>query len=164
MLIPSGSPPLNMVKFFLATLFIIFLVAAGWYYLPVTLRDKVAAFIGIAASRDTGEIKTLVEDVILPSDPQERRAVLIGELKKNIALLKQKSPTGVLRQAAKKPTDGKVNEAASIEEIVGASEKILDELEVANGDASVREKITERIFDTIFSPKSAPVDCRPAGK
>lgn len=136
-----------MRKFILSTALLIFAVAVGWYYTPQNIRDQLTAFIGLAARRDTGEIKNFLADSVLPQDPKERRGVIIQELKKNVAELKRRSDP---KSAKEKTATPKV----TTEAIIGASEKALGELEKSNDDKPVSQTITERIIEKIL-PKSS---------
>ena len=146
-----------MKKFFVSTTLIIFSVSVGWYYTPNAIREKMVAFVGLAAERNTGEIKNFLADTILPSDPQERREVLIGELKKNIAEIK--------RWSDPKTAQGGKNTKIKTEttkELLEASEKALEELEKSSGDSSVGGVVADKILDAILpsSPTPSGKQCR----
>lgn len=140
-----------MRKFFLSTALVMFTVAAGWYYTPPQIRDKLTAFIGTAARRNTGEIKTFLADTVLPEDPKERREVIIRELKKNTAELKRRSDP---KSAKEKPAADKIQNITTAE-LIGASEKALEELEKSNEDKPVSQTVTERIIETILQKSSS---------
>ena len=146
-----------MRKFLLSSILIIFAVAAGWYYVPQDFKDKTAAFIGVAASRDTGEIKNFIGDVILPQDPEKRREVLVKELKKNLLEIKERIVKTEKDGKAAAPLK-KIN-AKTIEEIISSSEGIIKELEESNDDSSLGEKIQDRVLDLVL-PSKASGQCR----
>ena len=143
-----------MRKFLLSSILIIFAVAAGWYYVPQDFKDKTAAFIGVAASRDTGEIKNFIGDVILPQDPEKRREVLVKELKKNLLEIKERA-----MNTGKAITFPKKLNTKTIEEIISSSEGIIKELEESNDDSSLGEKIQDRVLDLVL-PSKASGQCR----
>lgn len=136
-----------MRKFILSATLLVSAIAVGWYYAPQNIRDQLTAFIGIAARRDTGEIKNFLQDSVLPQDPKERRGVLIQELKKNIAELKKRSDPSGTKEKIAAPN-------VKTEAIIGASEKALDELDKSNEDKPVSQTITERIIEKIL-PKGS---------
>ncbi len=138
----------GMKKFFLTSSALVFILAAGWHYLPQTSRGKVISFIGAAASRDTGEIKNFIGDVLLPPDPEKRRTVLVEELKKNFSEFKRRSSRdGSIKNG---PSSSSQLGKATTQQILGASEKILAELEAANDDKSLPREAAERILDIIL--------------
>lgn len=140
-----------MRKFFLSTALVIFTVAAGWYYTPPQIRDKLTAFIGVAARRDTGEIKNFLADTVLASDPKERREVIIQGLKKNIAEIKRRADP----KSAKEKTPASKIQAVTTPELIEASEKALEELEKSNEDKPVSQTVTERVIETILQKSSS---------
>lgn len=150
-----------MIRFFITTLLVISAVAAGWYYTPANVKAQILGFVGIAASRR--EIKNFIEDVVLPADPEERREILVQELKKNVGELKRRAVQGgaieagvaVAREDAASPALAK----AKTEEVIGASEKLLDELRQANDDKSVGGTIIERIIDRVL-PATQEIVCK----
>ena len=143
-----------MIRFFVGTIVIIVLVAGAWYYTPVSIKEKVLGFVGLAAPR--GEIKNLGEDVILPADPEERREVLVRELKKNVGELKRRAAKSGTVDAGMsisvRDTASPVIAKADTKEVIGAAEKLLDELEKSSGDKSAGDKILERIIERILPP------------
>lgn len=145
-----------MKKFFISTLLIVSSVSVGWYYAPQNIRERLTAFIGLAARRDTGEIKNFFEETVLPQDPKERRGVLIGELRKNIGEIKK-------RADPKAKGDGKNNiGVATTQELIEAAEGALGELEKSSGDASVGGAVADKVLDIILpsSPTQSPKQCR----
>ncbi|QQG45727.1 MAG: hypothetical protein HYW89_02305 [Candidatus Sungiibacteriota bacterium] len=145
------------MKFFVTILAILVFIAIGWYSLPADFREKAMAFIGIAGRRDRQEIRQFVEDAILPEDPKERRAVLIGELKKNIEEIKTVTVSskkinppknqGILSVAGQKTN-------TVPDELIKKSESIVKELENANFDIPIREKIIERVLEFVLPSKN----------
>lgn len=146
-----------MRKFILSTSLVLFLVAVGWYYTPPQIRDKISAFIGVAARRDTGEIKNFLADSVLPEDPKERREIIIQELKKNIAEIKRRSDP----KSAKEKSPASKVQSVTTEELIGASEKALDELEKSNEDNPTVQAITDRVLEIVVpGSSSGPKQCR----
>ncbi|MBI2640837.1 MAG: hypothetical protein HYW91_03055 [Candidatus Sungbacteria bacterium] len=139
-----------MKKFILSTMLVIFTIAAGWYYTPIQIREKLTAFIGVAATRNTGEIKNFLADSVLPEDPKERRGVLIQELKKNIAEIKRQSDP----KSANDKSPAAKAQTETTQELIGATEKALEELEKSNEDKPASQTVTERIVEIIL-PKSS---------
>lgn len=129
------------------------MIALGWYYVPQNIRDGLTAFIGLAARRDTGEIKTFLADTVLPEDPKERREVLIQELKKNISEIKKKATAESGNEKIISSHKGKV--VTEIDGLIGASEKALEELEKSNEDKPVSQTVTERVIETILQKSSS---------
>lgn len=144
-----------MFKFFIYTFLVIAALVIGWHYLPDYVRDRAVAFIGIAARGDKQEVKKFVEDVVLPKDPKEKRKVLLEELKKNITELKKRN---IVSQEIKSQTNYNTESVtplkkASADQLIGAAGGIIKELEDANGDGTIGQKITERIIDAILPPR-----------
>ena len=157
----------SIMKFFTTTLLAIALVAVGWRYVPQNVREKLLGAIGIAARGDRTEIKHYIQDVVLPKDPQERRAALAGELEKNIAELKRRieaDENGALAPDADAPDSGEPEagasdatiRAASARELIGAAGDMVKELESTNKDAPLVRKAAERILNAVL-PASASV-------
>ena len=144
-----------MRKFLLSSILIIFAVAAGWYYVPQDFKDKTAAFIGVAASRDTGEIKNFIGDVILPQDPEKRREVLVKELKKNLLEIKERA-----MNTGKAITFPKKLNTKTTEEIISSSEKIIKELEESNSDKSLAQEAGGKILDNVFPRRPTAEQCQ----
>lgn len=141
------------------------MLTAGWSFIPQQAKEKITAFVGIAASRDTGEIKNFIEDVVLPKDPRERREKLLLELEKNISEIKHRAAPVIskagIRETAKEP-EGAVTKnraAASLQQLVGASEKIIKELQESNDDKSLGQEAGGRILDIILPPRTEIPDC-----
>ena len=143
-------------------------VAAGWRYVPQDVRAGLLGAIGIAASGDRIEVKHFIEDVVLPKDPAARRGALTSELEKNIAELKSRieaSKSEIVAAATAadaSPSDASVSSApdakirrASSQELIGAAAGIIKELESVNKDASVGQRVIERILDTMLPAPSA---------
>lgn len=151
-----------MIRFFVGTLLVIAAVAAGWHYTPVNIKAQILGFVGLAAPRR--EIKNFIEDVVLPADPEERREVLIQELKKNVGELKRRAVrSGAIEAdapAAGQDAGSPALAKASTEKVIGGAEKLIEELEKSSGDKSVGGQIIERIIDRVLRV-SEPVECKP---
>lgn len=150
-----------MKKHFFLVVVLLFILTVGWYYLPINIRDKAAAFLGLALRRDSGEIKRFVADVALPQEPEKRRKVLLEELKKNVTEIKRRSATALKTSKEKDesypdnspdiPSSGKTYPTdASTKELITTSEQIIEELEKTISDQSLGRKLTSKILDTIF--------------
>ena len=115
------------------------------------------SFIGAAATRDTGEIKNIFKETVLPKNPEEKREVLIQELKKNLREIKEVAdPGNYISQNPKSSTAINKNTASSqnkIKELISSSENAIEKLEESNGDKSITEKITERVIEIILPGK-----------
>ena len=121
------------------------------------------AFVGAAAIHDTGEIKNMIKNSVLPQNPEEKREVLIRELKKNLKEIKEAtSPQTSLNQKLKSAVsvDPKPAPSQKIKELISSSESAIEKLEEANGDKSVTEKITERVLEIIM-PSKEKIECLP---
>jgi len=149
-----------MLKFLIYISVLVFAITISWHYLPPHIREKAAAFVGIARKGDKQEVKRFIEEVILPPDPKKRREVLLKELKKNITEVKQRFSNKTKDNAPAKTSSNESSFAsASSGELIGSAEDLIKELEEANDDASIGEKITERIIDTILPPQST-MECK----
>lgn len=134
-------------------------IAFGWFYIPNNAKNKMLAFVGAAVERDSGEIKNIFKDAVLPENPEEKRGILIQELKKKLKEIKE---TAVLPPLAnsKLKSAGLLDKNASskIKELISSSESAIEKLEEANGDKSVTEKITERVIEIIL-PSKEKTEC-----
>lgn len=150
-----------MIKFFIYTFLVITALVIGWRYLPDHIRNKASAFIGIAAKGDKQEVKRFVEDVALPKDPKEKRKTLLEELKKNVAELKRRNivPQGIKSSASDNTESATSLKKASADQLIGAAGGIIKELEDANNDESIGQKITERIIDAVL-PSRQEAECK----
>lgn len=148
--------PLYFMKFFGTALLMIVLAAVGWRYVPLGMRAGILAFVGIAAQGNRAEVKHFIQDIALPKDPQERRAVLAGELEKNIAELKRRAESGtggvaISFDAVTIPgASGTAIRTASAQELLNAAESMVKELESANKDEALGGKVMRRILDTVL--------------
>src|SRR3989338_1482235 len=136
-----------MKKALILTLFVSAALASGWYYVPSDTKNKMLAFVGAAAIHDTGEIKNMIKNSVLPQNPEEKREVLIRELKKNLKEIKEAtSPQTSLNQKLKSAVsvDPKPAPSQKIKELISSSESAIKKLEEANGDKSVRKKKTKK--------------------
>jgi len=152
-----------MKKIIILTLFVSAALASGWYYVPSDTKNKMLAFVGAAAIHDTGEIKNMIKNSVLPQNPEEKREVLIRELKKNLKEIKEAtSPQTSLNQKLKSAVsvDPKPAPSQKIKELISSSESAIEKLEEANGDKSVTEKITERVLEIIM-PSKEKIECLP---
>lgn len=130
-----------------------------WHYSPLPLRDKAGAWIGSVLRRDTGEIKSLAREIVLPQDPRERRQVLINDLKSNLTEVKKR----ILAENKKPPvataSSTRVAKVVTTESLVNSSEKLLEELEKASGDQPISEKLADRVLDALLPVKSESNAC-----
>lgn len=139
----------------------IVLAAAGWRYVPSGVRAGILGFVGIAAQGNRAEVKHFIQDIVLPKDPQERRAALAGELEKNIAELKRR--IGADQGGVTAPSDlgvtpdapGAAIRTASTQELLSAAASMIKELESANKDESLGGKVMGRILDTVLPASPA---------
>ena len=153
-----------MKKALILTLFVSAALAFGWYYIPSDTKNKMLAFVGAAAIHDTGEIKNIIKNSVLPQNPEEKREVLIRELKKNLKEIKEATnPQISLNRKSKSTASVNTNLAPSpkIKELISSSESAIEKLEEANGDKSVTEKITERMLEIIMPKASEKTECVP---
>lgn len=150
-----------MFKFLIYTFLVIVVLIVGWRYLPEHIRNKTAAFIGLAARGNKQEVKRFVEDVVLPKDIKEKRKILLEELKKNITELKGRN---IVSKEIKSQTNHNTESAtslkkASTDQLIGAAGGIIKELEDANNDESIGQKITERIIDAVLPSRKETAEC-----
>ncbi len=132
-----------MNKFFTTILVIIFASAVGWYFMPEGWRGKISSAASIALRGDKQEIKKFIGKTVLPEDPEKRRTVLLGELKKSLAEVKKGGADGLTSQ-----------------NFLGTVEEIVKDLEEANHDKSIIQKITERVVDKVFPVKNEAAQCK----
>jgi hypothetical protein len=150
-----------MIRFLASTIVLIVGLGAGWYYTPVGVKERVLGFVGLAAPRY--EVKNFIDDVVLPPDPEERREVLVKELKKNVGELKRRSiRSGTVEEKALAAVEAGASPAiaaASTASVAAAADKLLDELEKSSSDKSVGGQILERIIERML-PSQESVECR----
>lgn len=142
----------------------IVLVAVGWRYVPSGVRAGILGFVGIAVEGNRAEVKHFIQDIVLPKDPAGRRVALAGELEKNIAELKRRAGTDQGRAATSSNSGvtpdapGAAIRTASTQELLGAAESMIKELESANKDESLGAKVMGRILDGVLpTPPACPV-------
>src|SRR3989338_1305966 len=106
----------------------------------------------------------MIKNSVLPQNPEEKREVLIRELKKNLKEIKEATnPQISLNRKSKSTASVNTNLAPSpkIKELISSSESAIEKLEEANGDKSVTEKITERMLEIIMPKASEKTECVP---
>lgn len=143
-----------MRRLIISSILLITLVGIGWHYTPQRVRERLLGFVGVAARGDADGVKKAIGDLVLPKDPEERRRVLIGELKKNVDELKRRAIPGVEAETGapviRQSEAAEGAQAESAEAIIGNTEKLLGELAESNGDKSVGGTIVERIVERIL--------------
>lgn len=143
-----------MKKIFIYTILIIGGVTIGWYYLPEGAREKASAFIGTIWRGDKKEIREFVGDQLLPQDPKDRRSVLLNTLDKKIAELKKRVAAKAELISGKGPKrTGLDTNDGSAGAIIKEAEDIIKKLGAANTDASIREKVTDKILEIALPKK-----------
>lgn len=144
-----------MKNFFVYVLLFSLFLGGGWYYAPVSFREKAAAFVGFAIRHDTGEIKNFVENIAFPKDPEKRREILISELEKNITEFKRRGGSLAAKNQEKKSVLGQKTDIQnkSGAELIASSEKLIEELKQTSQNRSPSERIIERIMNTILPEK-----------
>lgn len=175
-----------MKKILFLILFVGIVVLVAWRHLPVEMRQKGAAFVGIALKRDGQEFKKFVEDAVIPQSSEKRREVLIKELKSNIQEIKRQvappykgeNPTAfssesVLQQKESEKNDLARPDAKSADnspfgevtkELIIRSEKVIQELEKVNNDNGLQREVASRVLDKILPSKEELTDCVSDGK
>lgn len=150
-----------MKKFLFSTILLIFIIAVGWYYLPISWRKQAAFLMAAVMGRDTGEIKNIVKNEILVSDQEKRKSVLVKELKKNIAEIKKQTGGGTKKNTKEDSSVSPIKSGdQTIGALIGASEKALEELEKIGGGGSSGEKIIERVVEYILPSAGQGGQCR----
>lgn len=129
-----------MKSFFAATFVFLFGFAVVWYYLSPATRDKTMAFIGSALQRDTREIAATLVDEFTPESPQEKEKALFSKLKENFTEVKSVLNKQDKESAAKN----------DVEKVLAESEKLVQELEAINKEDGVKEKLMDRVLDSVF--------------
>jgi DNA primase catalytic subunit len=141
-----------MIRLFFWTIVIAAGVWTGWYYTPAEIKGQILGFVGLASQRR--EVKNFIEDGVLPPDPEERREVVVKELKKNVGELKRRSiRSGTVEETALSAGEAGASPAiaaASTASVAAAADKLLDELEKSSGDKSLGGRIIERILERIL--------------
>lgn len=153
-----------MKRIVISTIFTFIALASGWYFVPNNIKSKTLAFVGAAVEHDSGEIKNIFKDAVLPENPEEKREILIQELKKNLKEIKEAAilpPFANQKLKSAGPPDKNI--ASKIKELISSSESAIEKLEEANDDKSVIEKITERVIEIILPDKETD-ECVPAAK
>lgn len=132
------------MKNVITILFVIGLASAvGWYFMPEGWRGKISSAASVTLGGNKQEIKKYFKDEILPQDPEKRRTVLLEELKKSLTEVKKEGAGGLASQ----------NFLASAEEIV-------KDLEEANHDKTLSQKIVERVVNKILPVKNETAECK----
>ncbi len=126
------------MKLIISSIIGILALAVFWYYVPEPTRNKVVTFTGKAVQYDPKEIPALAKNEFLPKNPEEKREVLIAELKKNIENIKA---------------------GTEIPKSIIEAEKLLAELAVANKEKTVATGVLNRALDLVL-PSKAP-ECAP---
>lgn len=148
-----------MKKTIFGGLLIAGLVWAGWRYVPPRTREALLGFIGMASRRARGEdvpaaeIRSAIEDAVLPADPAKRREMLTRELRRNISDLRRRAVieaegAGAAIAAGFVPDDKLASTTAA--DVLADTERIVKELEGANQDASAGTRVIERIIERIL--------------
>ena len=159
-----------MKHFFFLTLFIIAVVAIGWRYLPQQIREKASALVATALGRNSGDVERFlresVRSKVLPQSPEKRREKAtqelkkyVGELKKRISARSSKDMSPVNEEGGVFAAVGDDPGSASVEALIGASERLIEELEDANGDKSLGAEIRERVWDAVLPGKKESTAC-----
>lgn len=120
------------MKLIISTITGLIVFAVVWYYIPEPTKDKVVNFTGKAVQSDPKELPTLAKEEFLPN-PEEKREILIGELKKNLENIK----TG---------TD--------LPKSIAESEKLLEELKTLNQEKPISASVFNRALDLILPAKN----------
>lgn len=159
-----------MKHFLFLTLFIIAVVAIGWRYLPQHIRERASALVATALRRDSGDVEGFlresVRNKVLPQSPEKRRKKAtqelkkyVGELKKRVSTRSSKDTSLVDAEEGVSATVGDDPGSASTEALIGASERLIEELEDANGDKSLGAEIRDRVLDAVLPGKKESAAC-----
>lgn len=132
-----------MKKLLSATLVIIFASAVGWYFMPPGWRGKISGAARVALRGDQQEIKKYFNEVVLPQDPEKRRTVLLGELKKSFAEIKKGGADNLINQ-----------------NFIDKAGEIVKDLEEANHDKTFSREVAERVVNRVFPVKNEVSACR----
>lgn len=153
-----------MFSIIFGSVFIIIALIATWAYIPLPVRQKTAAFIASATGTDP-QNSALVEEIFISSSPEKKREVLLGQLKKEIGEIKKtvtEEKTSVTNKVAAEPNNQPALGENSPDPIA-AVEEIIKKLEEVNDDEGIKEKITEKVLETILPPPK-PLECKAEDK
>lgn len=134
-----------MGRFIGAILVCIALIAFGWRFFPAPLKERATKEFAGAAGSGGKKAVEIVKKKILPKNPREERQELIEKLKENAEILKERTVS--VNPLAHDP------EEKTLPELVTASEAVIKELEKANNDLSLKEKIAEKVLNMIVREK-----------
>lgn len=135
---------------------------AAYFFTPFkSFADNVANQYGaaliLAIKGKTSEVRNYIDSNVLPKDPEEQRKELIGELKNNLAQIKK---SGLVNFTGQNSTTSSIADSAAIKKLLNDSEKIVNELEVANKDKTISQNATEKILDVILPIKEKAIECK----
>lgn len=150
-------------------IFYIILLAIGfsvvWNYLPLNIKNEVTGLGSYISQDNKDSIKELPGavlkkgvDLVTPENPRDKRTYLIEKLTENVEEIESQFPDSEISGKLGSSTSNSLK-ATKIKEIVLNSKELLKELERANIDQSVAEKITGKTLDIITPSKVSPDVC-----
>ncbi len=158
----------------LKILFYIFLLAVGfsvvWNYLPLNIKDEVTSLGSYVSQDNKNSIKELPGavlkkgvDLVMPENPRDRRTFLIERLTENIQDIDSQfsdsdSGSGVSGKLGASSSNS--SKVLKTKEILVSSKELLKELERANTEQSITEKITAKTLEIITPSKVSPEACK----
>lgn len=129
------------------------LAGAGWQYASPPARDALMGFIGMAARRDTGEVRRAIGDMALPKDPAEQRTALTAALDRRVRELQRRELAAVRGEDAARAAgfvpDTELADVPAADVLAGAAE-IITELKGAPAGVSPGTRVTERILERLL--------------
>lgn len=153
----------------LKAVFYIILLAIGfsvvWNYLPSNIKNEVTSLGSYISQDNKDSIKKLPGavlkkgvDLVMPENPRDKRTYLIEKLSENIQEIESQFPDSEISGKLGSSTSNSLK-ITKVKEIVLNSKELLKELERANTDQSVTEKITGKTLDIITPSKISPNVC-----
>ncbi len=138
----------------------------GWKYLPQDARDKTTAFVGNVLRGQSQVSDVVTQEEALPSDPEEKRAVLIDRLKNNLGELKNTITTPAVKKSSALSDKQNQDEMPQVRDnaetlfLLTQSDQLLKRLEEANTDVTFGREIINRTLEVILPEKKQPtIEC-----
>lgn len=126
-------------------LLLIILFALGWRYLPADFRTRASVqFAGLVGQSEKKALE-MAKDKLLPKNPRMLREELLKELKQSVKDIKARALSE--NPAAHNPKE------QTFPELVEAAENVIQELEKANNNVSLKEKIAEKVLGAFIQEK-----------
>jgi hypothetical protein len=133
------------MKLIFSVVFGILALAVIWYYVPEPTRNKLVNFTGKVIQHDPKELPELAKRGFFPKDPEEKREILIGQIKTNLERIK----TGLPAQTG-----------TEVPKSIAEAERLLVELKAANQEKTIATGVLDRALEAILPSKIS--ECTPS--